>query len=110
MSGPDQKRLGDRIRELRRERGLTQEELGARANVSAIHVSNIERGEIDAGLDVIERIATALNVPLGALVGQLVSLSEEAIAFGKAFDQAPPELRVAILNFLATLHKPKGQG
>jgi transcriptional regulator with XRE-family HTH domain/cyclopropane fatty-acyl-phospholipid synthase-like methyltransferase len=100
----------EEIRELRRERGLTQEELGARANVSAIHVSNIERGEIDAGLDVIERIATALDVPLGALVGQLVSLSEEAIVFGKAFDQASPELRVAILNFLAGLYKPKGQG
>lgn len=110
MSGPDQKRVGQRIRERRRERGLTQEELGARTKVSAIHISRIERGEVDAGLDVIERIATALDVPLGALVGQLVSLSEEAIAFGKAFDQAPPELRVAILAFLATLQRERGQG
>ena len=47
MSGPDQKRVGDRIRELRRERGLTQEELGARTKVSAIHISRIERGEVD---------------------------------------------------------------
>jgi transcriptional regulator with XRE-family HTH domain len=110
MSGPDQKRVGQRIRERRTEQGLTQEALGERANVSAIHISNIERGEIDAGLDVVERIAAALNVPIGSLVGELVQLSEKAVEFGRAFDQASPELQTAILTFLGTLNRERGKG
>lgn len=110
MSGPDQKRLGDRIRELRRERRLTQEELGARANVSAIHLSHIERSEVDVGLDVVQRIAAALDVPIASLMGELALMSEKALDFAREFEKATPELQAAILMCLNTLHKPKGQG
>jgi transcriptional regulator with XRE-family HTH domain len=110
MNRDDQKRLGDRIRELRRERGLTQEELGARAKVSKVYVSRVEKGNTDIGLDIMKRIAEALDVSPATLFGELVQLSRKAIEFGRAFDEAPPELQAAILNFLGTLNRERGKG
>ena len=103
-------KLGDRIRARRLELGLTQEQLAARAKVSKVFVSRVEKGNADVGIDVMKRIAEALSVSPATLFGELVQLSEKAIEFGHAFDEAPPELQAALLNFLAGLQKPKGQG
>jgi transcriptional regulator with XRE-family HTH domain len=56
-----------RIRELRRERGLTQEELCERAGISVDAISRIESGNRTPSLVTIERIADALGVSPAAL-------------------------------------------
>lgn len=103
-------RLGDRIRALRLERGWTEEQLGAHAGVTTLDVGRIESGALDVSVDTLEKIAAALSVSPADLFSGILQLSEKAIEFGRAFDEAPPELQVAILAFLAGLHKPKGQG
>jgi Predicted transcriptional regulator with C-terminal CBS domains len=45
---PDLVALGQAVRRLRREADLTQEELAARAGISANYVGEIERGEIQS--------------------------------------------------------------
>ncbi len=102
--------IGQRIRELRRAAKLTQDELGARAIVSGAHLSSIERGESDVGLSVLTRIAAALDVPIGALVGELVQLSEKALHFAREFDQASPELKAALLVLLNDLARSRTHG
>ncbi len=103
-------RLGERIRARREELGLTQEHLAARADVSAVHLSSVERGEIDAGLNVLKRIAAALDVPLGALVDEPVELSRKALTFALEFDQASPELKAALLVLLNDLARSRTRG
>ena len=56
-----------RIRELRDERGMTQEELCKRAGISSDSVSRLEGGSRKPGLGTLERIAKAFGVPLTAL-------------------------------------------
>jgi len=53
--------IGDRIRILRTEKGLSQEELGHRADINATHLGRLERGEKSATVDSLEKIVNALE-------------------------------------------------
>ena len=63
------RRLGRRIRELRRERGLTQQELaeGAGRRTSQKHIGAVERGMSAPRATLLVRIAHALEVTVGDL-------------------------------------------
>ena len=61
-------RVGRAILRFRTERGYSQERLGELARSSGKHIGAIERGEVEAGLDVLGRIAAALAVDAGQLV------------------------------------------
>jgi len=56
------------MRRLREARGLTQEDLAARAQLSVERSSAIERGEIDADIYSLYKIAVALDCTLDNLV------------------------------------------
>lgn len=57
-----QKRFGSRIRNIRMREQLTQEKLAERAEINVTYVSDIERGETNITLEMVERIAKAFNV------------------------------------------------
>lgn len=54
--------FGRRLRVLRRERGLSQEELAWKADSELSQISRMERGIVNAGLSQVFKIAEALNV------------------------------------------------
>lgn len=62
-------RLGKRVRELRRGRGLTLEALAERSGVSRAMISKIERGEKNPTLVVAARLAEGFGVTLSQLAG-----------------------------------------
>ena len=63
-----EKRLGRRIRELRKQKRLSQTELAEKAGVALMTVSRLERGEHDPHVRTLSRIARSLGVPLLALM------------------------------------------
>ncbi len=62
-------RVGERVRELRRGRGLTLEELAERSGVSRAMISKVERGEKNPTLVVAAKLAEGLGVTLSQLAG-----------------------------------------
>lgn len=60
-------KLGERIRELRKTAGITQEELGEKSALSYKFIGELERGQVNVSLDSIARIAEALGVKIGDL-------------------------------------------
>jgi transcriptional regulator with XRE-family HTH domain len=60
--------VGRRIRELRMEAGLTQEELAERADLHPTYLGGVERGERNVSLNNLSKVAAALHVPLRSLV------------------------------------------
>ena len=60
--------LGAHIQVLRRDRGLTLQELAAAAAVSASMLSSVERGRKAPTIVVLARIADGLGVPLNELI------------------------------------------
>jgi len=67
MTDTIRKKLGERIRELRKIAGLTQEELGEKAELNYKFIGQLERGQVNVSLDSIVRIADALGVKIGDL-------------------------------------------
>ena len=56
------KDIGFRIREVRQEKGISQEKLAALADLHRAYIGQIERGEKNIGVINLEKIAKALGV------------------------------------------------
>lgn len=60
--------LGSRIRQLRKLKGLTLEDLGEKAGVCYKYVGEIERGMKTPTVTVLQKIASALDINAGTLL------------------------------------------
>tara|TARA_Y100000389_G_C17222216_1_gene393896 strand:+ start:134 stop:340 length:207 start_codon:yes stop_codon:yes gene_type:complete len=57
-------KFGDRVREIRKEKGLSQDELAHIANLHRTYIGMIERAEKNITLINIEKIANALKLKI----------------------------------------------
>lgn len=62
------KKLGKRIRDLRKKRKLSQVELGVLCNNYAEQIGRIERGQLNVTISTLSMIAKALQIKLPELV------------------------------------------
>jgi len=62
------RRIGDRIREQRVARKLTQDELGKKCELHRTFIGSVERGERNVSILNLKSIASALRVPLAELL------------------------------------------
>jgi transcriptional regulator with XRE-family HTH domain len=69
--------LGQAIRRLRKERGLSQEELGLLAEIHPTWISHIESGRTNPAWGTVRRIATVFDVRLSEIVLLAESLADE---------------------------------
>ena len=78
------KQLGQRIRELRNERHMSQEELSFKAGISPAHLGQIERALKSPTIDTVAKIATALDIPVASLFStDAVSAVSQNVTAGK---------------------------
>jgi transcriptional regulator with XRE-family HTH domain len=63
-----ERRFGRELRRVREEKGISQEELGFRAELHRTYVSQLERGLKSPSLRTLLRIGTALSYPASKLV------------------------------------------
>jgi len=63
--------LGDRVREIRKERGLSQEALAELADIHVNHLRRIELGQANPTYLVLLRLASALGISLPRLLESL---------------------------------------
>jgi len=56
--------LGQRLRALRKQRGLTQEEVGERAGVNPRYYAEVERGQRNISVGSLQKIADGLGLTL----------------------------------------------
>ena len=59
--------IGERFRTIREAMDLSVEEVGLRAGLARSHLCDLENGETVPSLAILEKIATALEVPLAKL-------------------------------------------
>ena len=62
---------GDRIKEARKRANMTQKELGDRLGVSPVMISQYESDKRKPKINTLERISTALNIPVSFFLDEL---------------------------------------
>jgi len=63
-------KFGEKVRQIRKLKGISQEELSFRANLHRTYIGMIERAEKNITLINIEKIAKALNVEIKELFNE----------------------------------------
>lgn len=61
MKIKDRERIGRRVKEIRLEKGITQEELAEMVGIQRASLSRIEAGRFSVGLDILSKIAGILK-------------------------------------------------
>ena len=68
-----------RLRELRHSRGMTQAELARQAHVTTSYIGRLEAGGAAPGIDLVDRLATALGTTVNDLLPTTVSPDTQAV-------------------------------
>ena len=58
---PQRQRIGQRIAEIRKAQGITQQDLADRTGIQRNHISRIEQGRYSVGFDTLQLIAEAMG-------------------------------------------------
>lgn len=69
--------FGDKISQLRKEKGLSREELGKAVGTSAAIIGRYERNDMKPSIEIATKIAQALEVSLDYLVGNSTELIKD---------------------------------
>ena len=90
--------LGERVRNLRAQRGLTRKAVAVAADVSERHLANLEYGTGNASILVLQQVAGALHCSLAELVGDFTTRSPDWLLIRELLEhRSEPELRRARL-------------
>ena len=76
------KEIGERLREIRIEKGLTQEYIANMADVNTSHISNIENNRVRISLPTLVHVCNAMNITVDYV------LSNEYTDAPSALDQS----------------------
>lgn len=97
--------LGERVRNLRAQRGLTRKAAAQAAGVSERHLANLEYGTGNASILVLHQVASALHCPLAELLGDFTTRSPEWLLIRELLEhRSEAELRRARLTLHALLN------
>jgi transcriptional regulator with XRE-family HTH domain len=76
-SGETMATVGERIREIREKRGMTQDKLAQAAGISKSFLSEVENDKSNLGAQILLRIANELGASMDYLLDGTVKVSEE---------------------------------
>ncbi|MNO66160.1 HTH-type transcriptional regulator SinR [compost metagenome] len=71
--------VGQRIREYRKQKNWTQEQLAEAASIHYSYIGGIERGDRNISLETLEKIAAALDITAGDLLRLEVVLDKQQL-------------------------------
>ena len=91
--------LGQKMREARKNKELTQQELSDLSHVSVKQIANIEKGKMNLSYLILRALAKILHISLDTLINPDVSLEDEGVNQMKMlYSNCPPEMRDTLLH------------
>ena len=101
----DYAKLGNRIKETRRQKGLTQEKLAESVSCNTSHISNIENNYTKVSLNVLLAIANALDTSIDSLLSEQYKdpndgLNKAILEKVKTFDASKKEKLLKLLDII----------
>ena len=105
--------IGSRIRELRKKKGLSQEELGGRARLHYTYIGAVERGEKNVSVVTLNKIARALGTSLNEIFNIPADVKDPVklrASMLKEIDKCDPEILNVALAIIKSLNQLKIEG
>jgi len=113
-SNPLLRALGQRVRSSRDRSGITRKALSIAAGVSERHLANLEYGEGNVSMLVLDQVASALHCPLAELIGDFTTASPEWLMIRSLLEnrdeQTLHKARLAIGQMLGSLAASEPNG
>ena len=98
--------LGQKMREARKEKGLTQQELADLSHVSIKQIAKIEKGKINPSYLILKALAKVLPISLDTLINPDVSPEDEgATQMKMLYYNCPSEVRKPSCTICRRLRK-----
>ena len=100
----DNNRIGGIIRDARRVKGMTQEQLAEAVEISPAFIGHIERGGRSLSLTSLVRIANVLDVPISYFFAdeEITPDQKTMTAFAQLIEGRPDETKRAALDIIRT--------
>lgn len=104
--------FGQRLKELRNDRGISQNELSKHIGVSKSSVNMYERGEREPGFETLDAIADFFNVNMDYLLGRepriMTNISSQEIAIIAQIEekQFSASAQPTLIKFVAAINTP----
>ncbi len=92
--------LGERVRDARARRGMTRKFLAHDSGVSERYLAQLESGQGNVSVLLLQRIAVALNLPLTEFLGQETELPLELSLIHQFLQRLPPQKLSAVRSQL----------
>ena len=103
-------KLGNLVREKRREYGLTQEELAKKVGVTGGYIAKIEIGYQEAGLKTLYKLFEVLNLPEEDIIeydsgflALFVRIADKSGKLDKEFSKLSPRVKEKLLKIALLL-------
>lgn len=96
--------LGERLKEIRRQKGLTREQLAEKAGISLRFLADVETGKGNISLNRLNDLAQALHIPLPFLLADLPSAGDPLLS--RLAHCSPEQLQEVQLWLLQKLEPP----
>ena len=102
-----EKKIGKRIQQYRKKKGLTQDMLSEKIGVSPHHMSSFERGQYNIKLDILVNIMNLLDCSADDIFCDVVNKSCQARAsrLSDLMQELPPEEQEKIYDVVETMIK-----
>ena len=91
---PYLRRLGERVRTLRNQRGMTRKALAAHARVSERYLAQLEVGKGNCSIVLLRRIARAIGLPVTQLVHDGAEPPLDLVLLTQFLERLPPDMLV----------------
>src|SRR5471032_1933577 len=102
-SDPYLRRLGERVRTLRHQRGITRKALAQHAKVSERYLAQLEAGLGNCSIVLLRRIARAIGLPVTQLVHDGAEPPLDLVLLSQFLERLPPDMLVEVRK-LVTVH------
>ena len=89
--------LGQKMREARKNKELTQQELSDLSHVSVKQIANIEKGKMNPSHLILRALAKVLHISLDTLINPDVSLEDEGVNQMKMLYSSCPRQAMPVL-------------
>ncbi len=102
-------RFAERLRDLRRTRGMTQKQVAERAGLTETYLSRLESAGAAPGIDLVARLATALGttihdlLPLDDLPDTLALLRDQTTNLVSSITTSGDHVTLSLLNQILAL-------